>query len=56
MPKNSEFGGFFKTKVLGQTMLPDGSFLPNLKLLENAKIQKFKCDILDDFQASLGAK
>ena len=31
-------------------MLPDMSVLIGQKLVENAKIQKFKCDILIDFQ------
>ena len=31
-------------------MLPDSSVLIGQKLVENAKIQKFKCDILGDFQ------
>ena len=31
-------------------MLPDRSVLIGQKLEENAKIQKFKCDILSNFQ------
>ena len=31
-------------------MLPDRSLLIGQKLVENAKIQKFKCDILSNFQ------
>ena len=31
-------------------MLPDKSVLIGQKLVENAKIQKFKCDILSNFQ------
>ena len=31
-------------------MLPDRSVLIGQKLVENAKIEKFKCDILGDFQ------
>ena len=31
-------------------MLPDRSILIGQKLVENAKIAKFKCDILGDFQ------
>ena len=31
-------------------MLPDRSILIGQKLVENAKIKKFKCDILSDFQ------
>ena len=45
------FGEFLKkTEACGQTVLPDRSNLIGQKLLENAKIQKFKCDILSDFQ------
>ena len=31
-------------------MLPDRSILIGIKLVENTKIQKFKCDFLGDFQ------
>ena len=31
-------------------MVPDKSLLIGQKLVENAKIQKFRCDILGDFQ------
>ena len=31
-------------------MLPDRSILIRQKLVENDKIEKFKCDILGDFQ------
>ena len=31
-------------------MLPDKSILKGQKLVENAKIEKLKCDILSDFQ------
>ena len=31
-------------------VLPDKSFSKGQKLLENIKIEKFKCDILDNFQ------
>ena len=41
---------FWKTEACGQTVLPDRSVLIGQKLVENAKIQKFKCDILSDFQ------
>ena len=41
---------FQKPKACGQTLLPDRSVLIGQKLVENAKIQKFKCDILSDFQ------
>ena len=42
---------FANLKACGQTVLPDRSVLKGQKLLENAKIQKFKWDIiLGDFQ------
>ena len=41
---------FWKPEVCGQTVLPDGSLLIVQELVENAKIQKFKCDILSNFQ------
>ena len=43
------FGEFLKTlNACGQTVLPDRSILIGQKLVENAKIQKFKCDILSN--------
>ena len=50
MTKMVNFGYFWKPEACGQTVLPDRSVLIGQKLVENAKIQKFKCDILDDFQ------
>ena len=44
MPKMVHFGEFLKT--FGQTVLPDRSVLIGQKLVENAKIQNIKCDIL----------
>ena len=45
------YGEFFrKPKACGQTELSDSSVLIGQKLVENAKIEKFKCDILGDFQ------
>ena len=41
---------FLKSEACGQTVLPDRSVLKGQKLVENAKIKKFKCDILGDFQ------
>ena len=38
---------------LRQTELPDRSVLIGQKLLENAKIKKFKCYILGDFQTTV---
>ena len=37
-------------------MLPDRSFLIGQKLVENAKIEKFKCDIFGDFQTLYAGK
>ena len=41
---------FWKPKACGQTVLPDRSVLKGQKLVENAKIEKLKCDILSNFQ------
>ena len=41
---------FWKPEACGQTVLPDKSVLIGQKLVENDKIQKFKCDILSNFQ------
>ena len=41
---------FWKPEACGQTVLPDRSVLIGQKLMENAKIKKFKCDILSNFQ------
>ena len=51
--KWSTLASFWKSKACGQTVLPDRSILYGRKLmenLENAKIEKLKCDILGDFQ------
>ena len=40
---------FLKSEACGQTVLPDRSILIGQKLVENAKIEKLKCDILGDF-------
>ena len=37
-------------QIGGQTVLPDKSILIGQKLVENAKIQKFKCDIWVTFK------
>ena len=50
MPKMVNLASFWKTEACGQTVLPDRSVLTGQKLVENAKIQKFKCDILSNFQ------
>ena len=52
--KNAKNGSilasFLKLEACGQTVLPDRSVLIGQKLVENAKNEKFKCDILGDFQ------
>ena len=50
MPKNVHFTSFWKPEACGQTVLPDRSILHGQKLVENAKIEKLKCDILGDFK------
>ena len=37
-------------------MLPDKPLLIGQKLIENAKIEKFRCDILGDFQTLCSRK
>ena len=49
MPKWSILASFWKPEASGQTVLPDRSVLIGQKLVENAKIEKFKCDILSNF-------
>ena len=46
----SILASFWKTEACGQTVLPDRSILIGQTLVENAKIEKFNCDILGDFQ------
>ena len=41
---------FENPKACGQTVLPDRSLTMGQKLVENAKIQNFKCDTLSNFQ------
>ena len=41
---------FWKLEACGQTVLPDRSILIGQNLVGNAKIKKFKCDILSNFQ------
>ena len=48
--KLSILASFWKPEACGQTVLPDRSVLIGQKLVKNAKLQKFKCDILGDFQ------
>ena len=53
MPKMLKLAGFWKPEACGQTVLPDWSILIGQKLVENAKIEKFKWDILCDFQTNV---
>ena len=47
--QKGQFGEFLgKTEDCGQTVLPDKSVLIGQKLVENPKIQKFKCDIMSN--------
>ena len=48
--KLSILKSFWKSAACSQTALPDKSLLIRQKLVEKAKIQKFKCDILVNFQ------
>ena len=48
MPKMVQFCKIFE--ACGQTESPDRSVIIGQKLVENAKIPKFKCDILGNFQ------
>ena len=41
---------FWKPEDSGQIVLPDNSILVGQQLVENAKIKKFKWDILSNFQ------
>ena len=50
IPKMLNLAIFWKREACGQTVLPDRSVLIGQKSMENAKIKKFKWDILDDFQ------
>ena len=47
---------FWKPEVGGQTLFPDRSVLIGQKLVENANIQKFRCEILSNFQTMWDAK
>ena len=46
----SILASFWKPKACGQTVLPDKSVLIGQELVKKVKIQKFKCDILSNFQ------
>ena len=42
----SNLASFWNTEACGQTVLQDRSIFIGQKLVENAKIQRFKCDII----------
>ena len=46
----SILASFWKAEACGQTVLPDRSVLIGQNLMGNAKIQKFKWEILSNFQ------
>ena len=50
MPKMVNLASFWKPEACGQIVLPDRSLLIGQKLVGNAKIENFKCDIFGDFQ------
>ena len=50
MANRVDLGKFWKPKDFGQTVLPDRSLLIRQKVVENAKVQKLKCDIFSNFQ------
>ena len=47
--KMVNLASFWKPEDCGETVLPDRSLWIEQKLVENPKIEKPKCDILDDF-------
>ena len=47
--KWSILASFSKPEACGKTVLPDRSVFIGQKLVENAKIRKLKCDILNKF-------
>ena len=47
---NAKYNTFWKSEAYGQTVLPDRSFLRKQTWVENAKVEKFKHDILSYFQ------
>ena len=49
MTKIVNLASFWKTEAGSQIVLPDRSTLIWQKLVENAKIEKIKCDILSNF-------
>ena len=49
MAKIVDLPSFWKPEACGKTVLPDRSVLIGQKLVENAKIKTFKCDIFSNF-------
>ena len=47
---------FWKPEFYSKSVLSDRSILIGQKLVENAKIEKLKCDILGDFQTLCGER
>ena len=51
MPQNGPIlASFWKPETCDQTVLPDRLDLIGQKLVKNAKIENFKCDIWSNFQ------
>ena len=48
--KMPNLASFWKREAYSQTVLPDMSVVIRQKMVEKAKLQKFKWDILGDFQ------
>ena len=44
------FGAFWKTEACGQIVLPYRSLSIGQKMMENAKLENYKCDFWGDFQ------
>ena len=49
MPKMVNLASFWKPGACGQIVVPDRSIVIGQKVVEIAKIKKFKCDIFGDF-------
>ena len=54
MPKMVNLAIFWKPEDCGQTVIPDRSVFIEQKLMENAKIENIKWDILANFQTMWG--
>ena len=50
MPKRSILASFWEPKACCHIVFPDRSVLIGQKLVGNAKIQKFKCEVLRNYQ------